>query len=622
MRPKELKVKKSACIAAIFVLLIVTSLHTVKAGDVVIRHGISYFFSEPLKYPADFKHFDYVNPNAPKGGDVRLAAIGTYDSLNPFLLKGVAAEGLGMIYDTLLMSSADEASAAYGLLAKTVEVPEKGGWVIFNLRTNARWHDGKPVTADDVVFSFNTLKEKGHPYYQAYYRDVEKVEALGKYKVKFTFSDPKNRELPLIVGQLPILPKHYYKTHDFTKAGLDIPLSSGPYRVASFDAGRSITYARVKDYWAKNLPVNVGRYNYDTIRYDYYRDMTVAVEALKAGEYDFRQENISKVWANAYNIPQVKDGRMVKEELPDGNPTGMQCFVFNIRKEKFQNRLFREAMSYAYDFEWANEQLFYGAYTRNRSFFGNSVYEEKGVPSTAELKLLDPFRKELPQEVFTKEYDPPKTDGSGLDRKNLIKARDLLKQAGYFLRNMKLIDPKTNQPVTIEFLLVSPSFERVVAPYIKNLKKLGIDAHIRTVDSSQYIKRMENFDFDMAINWFTESAAPGNEQIDYWHSSKADVPGSKNIIGIKNPAVDAMVEKIITANTKPDLVAATRALDRILSWNFYVIPQWHSRTYRLIYWNKFKRPKITPPYSNGFIDTWWVKTAQIGHSGHEIQPSD
>ncbi len=599
--------KKNTCKLLLVALLIVTSLHTVKAGGVVTRHGASFFLSEPLKYPADFKHFDYVNPDAPKGGDVRLAEIGTYDSLNPFILKGVSAAGLELLYDTLLVNSADEASAAYGLLAKTVDISLSGEWVRFHLRPEARWHDGVKLTAEDVVFSFETLKTLGHPYYQAYYRDVASAEVIDQYTVTFTFSDAKNRELPLIVGQLPILPKHYYETHEFEKAGLDFPLASGPYRVASIDAGRSITYARVKDYWAKDLAVNRGRYNYDTIRYDYYRDMTVAVEALKAKEYDFRKENISKMWMTAYDIEQVKDGRMIKEALPDGKPTGMQSFVFNTRRAPFDNIKFREALLYAYDFEWANTQLFFGAYSRNRSFFGNSEYEAKGLPSKAELKLLAPFKQQLPERLFTQEYNPPVTDGTGSTRDNLVIARDLLKNAGFFLRDMKLINPQTNLPIEIEFLLVSPSFERIVAPFARNLKKLGIESSIRTVDSSQYIKRRENFDFDIIINWFLQGSAPGNEQIDYWHSSKANVEGSKNLIGIENPAVDAMVEHILTAKTKDDMIAAARALDRILSWNFYVIPQWYSRTHRLIYWNKFARPSVTPPYSHGFIDTWWVK---------------
>jgi microcin C transport system substrate-binding protein len=567
-------------------------------------HGISIFGD--LKYDKDFKHFDYVNPKAPKGGDIKIASIGTFDSLNPFIIKGVAASGVEMTFDTLMKSSADESASEYGLIAKSAEIAEDGTYVIFNLRPEAKWHNGTPITADDVVFSFETITTKGHPQYKSYYKDFESAEKLNKHRVKFNISDPSNRELPLIIGQLPIISKQYYTDNNFEKSSLDFPLGSGSYRIKSVDPGRSITYERVKDYWAKNLPVNVGHYNFDTITIDYYRDATVAVEALKAGEYDFRRENISKTWANAYNIDQVENGLMIKEELPDGKPTGMQSFVLNTRRPNFSNREVRKALQYAYDFEWANKQLFYSAYTRNRSFFGNSDYEAKGLPSDAELKRLEPYRDILPEEVFTKEYNPPHSEGELGHRQNLLKAQSILDKEGWVLKDMKRIDPKTGEPINIEFLLVSPSFERVVAPFVRSLKKLGIESTIRTVDSSQYIKRMEEFDFDIMVKWFVQGAAPGNEQINYWHSSTADIQGSQNLIGVKNKAVDAMIKHITSSTTKEELVTATKALDRILQWNYYVIPQWHSRTHRVIYWNKFGRPEETPPYSLGFTDTWWI----------------
>lgn len=570
-----------------------------------LSHGVSIFGD--LKYPKKFKHFDYVNPDAPKGGKVKLASIGTYDSLNPFILKGVAAEGVDLLFDTLTTSAADETSSAYGLLAESIEIADDHSAVTFYLRKQAKWHDGSPVTANDVAFSFETIKSKGHPYYRSYYQDISAAKALGPHVVKFTLSDTNNKELPLIIGKLPVLSKAYYNETDFEKTTLTPPMGSGPYKVQSVEAGRTITYERDPNYWAKDLPVNVGRFNFDEIQIDYYRDATVAVEALKAGEYDFRRENISKTWANAYNIPQVDDGRMIKEALPDGTPTGMQAFIFNIRRANFKNPKVREALSYAYDFEWANKQLFYGAYSRNTSFFGNSPFASSGLPDKEELTLLAPFKDSLPQRLFTDEYHPPSTDGTGSDRTNLLKAKKLLEESGWFLRDMKLINPETNQPVEIEFLLTSPSFERVVAPYIRSLKKLGIEGRIRTVDSSQYIKRREEFDFDIMVNWFTQGPSPGNEQMDYWHSSRADQQGSKNFIGIKNPAVDAMIREIIAAQDKQSLINATRALDRILLWNFYVIPQWYSQTHRVVYWNKFGRPEITPPYSLGFIDSWWIK---------------
>ncbi len=575
------------------------------AEEITTSHGISIFGD--LKYPKDFKHFEYVNANAPKGGTAKLGVTGTFDSLNPFILKGVSDSNIDLTYDKLMESAADESASEYGLLAASVEMPKSKEWIIFNLRPEAKWNDGTKITADDVIFSLNILREKGHPQYKTLYRDVKSVEKLSPTRVKFSFSSTENRELPLIVGQLPILPKAYYEKNEFDKTTLTPPLSSGPYIIKKIEPGRSITYERNKNYWAKNLPVNIGRYNFDIVNIDYYLDETVTIEALKAGEYDFRRENISKSWIKNYNIPQVEDGRMVKENLPDGTPTGMQCFAFNIRRPNFQNAKIREALAYAYDFEWANKQLFYGAYTRNTSYFGNSEFASSSLPSKAELTLLEPYRNQLPSEVFTKEYQPPVTTGDGDSRANLLKAQQLIKESGWPLRDMKLINPETNKPVEIEFLLVSPTFERIVAPFIKNLKKLGIESTIRTVDSSQYIKRQQNFDFDVIVNWFTQGPSPGNEQINYWTSAKADEIGSQNIIGIKNPAVDFLVEKIVSAKDKAGLKAATSALDRVLLWNFYAIPQWYSRSHRVIYWNKFGRPQITPPYALGFVDTWWVK---------------
>jgi microcin C transport system substrate-binding protein len=581
---------------------------TAFASTVTVSHGISVFGD--LKYPKDFDHFSYVNPNAPKGGALKLASVGTFDNLNPFILKGVAADGTNLLFDTLMTGAADEASAEYGLIAESVEMPDTKEWIIFNLRSIATWHDGVPITADDVVFSFETLLREGHPQYQLYYQDVEKVEALSPSRVKFTFKNTTNRELPLLVGQLPILPKHYYQSHTFNETTLTPPLGSGPYRISAVVAGRSVTYERIKNYWAWKLPILKGRYNFDTVRYDYYRDDTVAVEALKAGEYDFRKENISKTWTKAYNIPHITDGRMTKEQLVDGTPTGMQAFVFNLREKKFQDPRVREALNYAYDFEWANKQLFFSAYTRNISFFGNSEYESSGLPSTQELALLEPFRNSLPARLFSEPYRPITTLGDGNNRPNLIKAQQLLNDAGWFIRDLKRIDPTTGQQATIEFLLSSSSFERIIAPYARNLKILGIESTIRTVDSSQYIKRLENFDFDITTHWFIQGSTPGNEEYNYWHSKAADQKGTQNIAGIKNPAVDHLVKHIMASTSKEELATAAHALDRILLWNFYVIPQWHSRTHRVIYWNTLARPAVTPPYSLSLVDTWWSRETQ------------
>lgn len=574
------------------------------------EHGIA-MYGEP-KYPLNFTHFDYTDPDAKKGGSVRMAAIGTFDSLNSHILKGVAAASLGWTYDTLLTSSDDEPFSRYGLLAEKIELAEDRGSVTFTLREEARWHDGKKITADDVVFSFNTLMSEGHPFLRAYYRDVQSVEKMAENKVSFIFADKTNRELPLIVGDMPILSKHYWKENDFSKSTLTPPLGSGPYKIDALDAGKWIRYKRVEDYWGKDLPVNKGRYNFDEVTYYYYRDATVAVEAFKAGEYDFRNENISKVWNNSYNIPEVEQTLINKEKIPHKIPTGMQAFVYNTRRGKFSDVRVRKALAYAFDFEWTNKNLFNGAYTRTKSYFSNSEFASHGLPEEDELKLLEPFHDKLPREVFEQEYNPPATNGSGIDiRTNLLKARDMLQKSGWDINKEGLLENGDNSEIMeIEFLLNSPSFERVIAPVIQNMKKLGITATMRTVDSAQYIKRVEDFDFDIVVNVFGQSNAPGNEQIDYWHSSKADVKGSRNLAGIKNEVVDALVEKILTAETKEDLLTATRSLDRVLLHGHYVIPNWYFRFFRVIYWNKFGRPKTFPKYALGF-ENWWIDQQKL-----------
>jgi len=577
------------------------------ASHAAENYGISIFGD--LKYPANFTHFDYANPTAPKGGETTQAVIGTFDSLNPDVLKGVAAAGLGLTSDTLLADSTDEPFSKYGLIAKSINVANDRKSVVFALRPEAKWHDGTPITADDVVFSFNTLKEKGHPFYKAYYRDIVSAEKIADDKVKFTFAGGKNRELPLIIGQMPVISKVYYSTHDFEKSTSKPPLSSGPYEIEKVEPGKRIIYKRVENYWGKNLPVNKGRYNFDRIIYDYYRDETVAIEALKAHAYDFRQENISKNWAIAYNIPAVKEGLLKKEEIPHEIPTGMQAFVMNLRRTKFSDPQVREALNYAFDFEWENKNLFYSAYTRTGSYFSNSEFAARNLPSKKELELLNQIKDKIPKEVFTEEYKNPTTDGSGNNRTNLVKAKELLEKAGWVIKGGQLVNDKTGEAMEIEFLIDSPAFERVIAPYIKNLEKLGITAKIRNVDSAQYQKRVEDFDFDIVISTYGESNSPGNEQIDYWHSSKADVKGSKNMAGIKNPAVDFLVEKIIHAETKPDMIAATRALDRVLLWNYYTVPNWYNRSFRVLYWDKFGKPKTRPKFDLGF-DTWWIDSAK------------
>ena len=593
-------------------------------GDVYVGHAISMYGD--LKYGPDFTHFDYVNPDAPKGGNVKLGALFSFDSLNPYILKGTPAAGVGsylggsLIMESLMVGSQDEPFSEYGLIAESVEVPADRSWVAFNLRPEARWHDGEPITADDVVWTFETLMSEGHPLYRAYYANVVSAEKIDDHKVKFTFDQSGNRELPLIMGQLPVLPKHYYESHAFNETTLEPPLGSGPYRIKSVDPGRSITFELVDDYWGKDLPVNKGQNNIGTLRYDYYRDGNIAVESLKAHEYDFRQENNSRVWATAYTGPAVRDGLLILEELPDHTPSGMQAFVFNTRRDKFSDPRVRQALGYAFDFEWSNENLFYGQYARTRSYFSNSELAATDLPSEAELALLEPYRDQLPPEVFTEVYEPPVTDGSGNIRDGLRAAKQLLDEAGWTIRNGVLTGPD-GQPMEIEILLVQPEFERVVQPFARNLERLGVKVTVRIVDSSQYQNRTDSFDFDLVVGGFGQSLSPGNEQRDFWGSQSADIEGSRNLIGIKSPVVDALIDKIIYAEDRESLITATRALDRVLLWNHYVIPNWHSRTYRIAYWNKFGRPQTQPLYSVGF-DTWWVDPELAAALGQAEQKLD
>jgi len=565
-------------------------------------HGLS--IHGDLKYPPGFAHFAYVDPRAPKGGSVTLAATGTFDTLNPFILKGVPAQGIGTTFETLLVASADEPSSEYGLVAETVETPPDRSWVAFTLRTAARFHDGSPITVEDVMWTFETLRTKGHPHYRSYYAAVASVEKTGPRTVRFTFKVGDNRELPVIVGQLWVLSKAYWSGRDFTKTTLEAPLGSGPYRVESFEPGRSITYRRVKDYWATALPVNVGRFNFDTIRYDYYRDGTVALEAFKAGAYDFRAENSAKNWATAYDVPAVRDGRIRKELIANEIPTGMQGFVYNTRRPIFRDPRVRAALAAAFDFEWSNAHLFYGAYTRTGSYFSNSELASRGLPGEAELMVLAPFRGRVPDEVFTREYWPPSTVTAGL-RPNLIHALELLKQAGWVVRDMRLVNAETGEPLTFEILINDPNWERITLPFVKNLERLGVTARLRTVDAAQYEYRAKQFDFDMTVAAFPQSLSPGNEQVDYWAAVTADTPGSRNLAGVRDPVVDRLIEQLIAAPDRAALVARTRALDRVLLWGHYVIPHWHITAFRVASWDRFGRPATSPKYSLGF-DAWWI----------------
>lgn len=567
-------------------------------------HAIT-LYSDPPKYPANFKHFDYVNPDAPKGGTFRQAAFGSFDSLNPFVSKGVPADEIGLIYDTLARQSLDEPVTEYGLLASRIEKAPDNTWVRFYLRPEARFHDGHPVRAEDVVFTFQTLIKDGAPIYRNYYADVAEVIAEDPLRVLFKFKHANNRELPLILGQLPVLPKHWWEHRDFTKGNLEFPLGSGPYKVTEVKPGRSVRYERVKDYWGKDLPINRGFYNFDVMTIDYYRDNTVALEALKAGQFDYWLEISAKNWANAYNTPAVAQGRLIKEELPNGNPTGMQGFVFNTRKPIFQDVRVRHALSLLLDFEWTNKQLFNGAYTRTRSYFENSEMAATGLPDADELAILEPLRGKIPDEVFTDAFQPSLCDGSGMIRDQQRRAYQLLQEAGWRIVDDKMVD-SNGKPVKIEFLLAQTEFERVLLPFKRNLADLGIDLEIRRVDVSQYINRLRSRDFDMVVGSFPQSTSPGNEQREYWKSSSADNPGSRNYIGLKDPAIDSLVEGLINADSRQSLVTHARALDRALQWGFYVIPNWHIKTWRVAYWNHIGHPKVSPRYDVG-TSTWWIE---------------
>jgi len=575
------------------------------------KPAIGFAINGEPKYKEGFTHFDYVNPDAPKGGDIRLAALGTFDSFNPFIVKGEPVAGYGAdfgtggeyVFETLMVRSADEPASDYGLIAASIEVPPDRSSATFNLRPEAKFADGSPITADDVVFTFNILKEKGWPSYRFYYQSVAKAEALDPHRVRFVFAPGDNRELPGIIGEMWVLPKAYWQGKTFDQTTLEPPLGSGPYKVKSFEPGRTITLERNPNWWGKDLAVNRGFYNFDTMRYDYYRDSTVALEAVKAGAYDLHGENSAKNWATAYDIPAVKDGHLIKKSFPNHRTEGMQGFVLNLRKKQFQDPRVRQALIEAYDYEWTNKNVFYGQYVATKSYFDNSELASTGLPSADELKLLEPLKGQIPDEVFTKEYTLPKTDGSGNNRENLRAAAALLKQAGWEVKDGQLVD-KDGQPFAFEILLDEPSWERIVAPYVESLKRLGIAARIRTVDTAQYSNRYKSFDYDVVVDVFGQSESPGNEQREFWGSAAADEPGSHNTIGIKSPAIDTLIDKLIASTSREALVTAVHALDRVLLWGNYMVPMFHLSADRVAYWDKFGMPDVIPD-EGVQPGTWW-----------------
>ena len=568
-------------------------------------HAIA-MHGEP-KYGPDFQHFDYVNPDAPKGGSLRTASRGTFDSFNPFIPKGNAVSTRSI--ETLLTSSADEAFTEYGLIAESMEVPDDRSWVIFNLNPKARWHDGVPITADDVVWSFETLLTQGRENYRTYYGSVDKVEKLAERRVKFQFKEQENRELPLIVGQLPILPKHYWETKEFGSTTLEPPLGSGPYRIKDFEPGRYVVYERVADYWGADLPVNRGQNNFDTQRVDFFLDDTAIRLALKSQDVDFRFENQAKAWASDYDVPAVEKGHLIKQSVRHQLPTGMQAFVMNSRRSIFADLRVRKALGYAFDFEWTNKQLFYSQYTRTESYFSNSELAATGKPQGEELEILERYRDQLPPEVFGEPIRPPKSDGSGHIRKNLRAALKLLAEAGWTVQDLKLVNEQTGEQMKFEILLVSQAFERIVLPFTSNLSRLGIEAKVRLVDQTQYVNRVRAFDFDMIVSGWGQSESPGNEQRSFWGSYSADTPSGRNLVGIKSPVIDELIELIVQAPDRESLVARTRVLDRVLLAGYYVIPNWHIQSDRILYWDKFSRPDI-PVKAGVVVSRWWYDEAK------------
>ena len=576
------------------------------AGGVIRSHGSSLIGE--LKYAPDFKHYDYVNPDAPKGGVVRLGAQSSFDSFNPFIVKGDPPLGATLPMESLMTPPLDQGSTQYGLIAEWLEYPDDFSWASFRLRDEARWNDGAPITVEDVIFSLNILKTEGHPEYRLYYANVVGAEDLGDRVVKFEFDVKNNRELPQILGQLDILPKHWWQGRNFAESTLEPPLGSGPYRIGAFEPGRFIEYDRVADYWGANLPVNVGAHNFDKIRYEIFLDGDAAFEAFKSGVFDFRAENSASKWAQKYDFPAAKKGLIIKEEVVEEGPKIIQGYAFNMRRAKFQDIRVRRAIALAFDFERTNNTVYFNQYARPRSYFqGNEVLMPTGSPEGAELAMLEELRGQIPDEVFGPHYEPPKTDGSGRNRRQLRQAGALLKEAGYSIENGALIGPDGEQ-LAIEFLTAQSSSGKVLNPFVKNLRTLGVDATMRVVDGPQYIRRVAQdpeFDWDIILRRFVNSESPGNEQREFWGSEAATRVGARNYGGVADPAVDALIEKVIFAKDREELEAASKALDRVLTWNNYLIMQLYTPYERIAYWNKFGHPDPLPPRNIGFPTYWW-----------------
>jgi microcin C transport system substrate-binding protein len=585
------------------------------------RHGAALLGE--TKYPPGFKHYEYVNPNAPKGGLVRLGAQGTFDSFNIVVagVKGTPEQGIGFLYETLTTASLDEPSASYGLLAEAFSYPEDYSSVTFRLRSEARWHDGRPVTADDVIFSFETFKANS-PTYAFYYANVTGAEKLGEREIRFTFNERGNRELPQIMGQLTVLPKHWWdgaapdgRKRDVTQTSLEPPLGSGPYRLKSFDAGRSATYERVKDYWGQNLNVNVGQNNFDEIRNEYYRDSTVLLEAFKGDRIDFRSENVARNWVTGYDFPARQEGRVILEEFPIQSIGVMQAFVPNLRRDKFKDQRVRRAFNLAFAFEEVNKTTFSGQYMRIASYFQGLELASSGLPEGQELAILEPLRDRVPAEVFAKPYKNPVSDTPDAVRTNLREADRLLREAGWEVKNGRRVNAR-GETLTVELLGDQPNDERYFLPYKSALDRLGITASVRIIDEVQYVNRIRSFDFDIITANWAQTLSPGNEQREFWGSQAAKREGSRNLAGIADPAVDALIDRIIFAKDRGELVAATKALDRVLLAHDYVIPQWGYGKQRTARWDRYGRPETLPRYgAAAFPTVWWYDEAKVAKTG-------
>ncbi|WP_437882420.1 extracellular solute-binding protein [Pseudomonas sp. LRF_L74] len=583
-------------------------------GWAATSHALTVYDEQPVKYPETFAHFDFVDPQAPKGGTLRMARDGSFDSLNPFISKGNPAftsasqspVKLEWLYDSLTFQSLDEPATEYGLIAERIERSPQRDWVRFYLRAQARFHDGHPLTADDVAFTFELLKTQGDPLFRINLAEVSRVVVEGPLQVRFDLSNPRNRQLPLLLGQMKIMPRHWWASRTFDRTTLEAPMTSGPYRIVQVDAGRRIVLERVKDWWARDLPVSRGLYNFDRISLDFYRDRSIALESFRAGQFDLNYEDSSKNWAVGYASPALRDGSMVKLEAPDYNVRAtLVAFSFNIRKDRFHDARVRQAIAELFDFEWTNRNIFYGAYRRRHSFFPNSDMEAKALPDSRELAVLEPLRGRIDERAFTQVFKAPLSDGSGTVRAQKERAFALLGTAGYHYRDGRMRGPD-GVPLSFEFLLNTSYFERILLPFKRNLAELGIDMQIRLVDGSQYINRLRSRDYDMILTALDQPSSPGIEQIALWHSSSADNPGSRNFIGLRDPLIDQLVEGVVDADSREDMIAHARALDRALQWGYYVVPGYMQDTKRVAYWNRFGRPALEPSFVFTPM-TWWQR---------------